>query len=168
MAHELFYFECQINLINEREIVMTLVKWTPKRNMMNIVDEVEHMMQQAFDHSLENGSSRLSYSPLMNVSETESNYLVIMDLPGVEKKDVEVNLRNGILTVSGERKISEKGDENNSIWNETSYGSFSRSFELASDVVEDKIKAKFSNGVLNITIPKAEEVKPAVKKIAVN
>ncbi len=147
---------------------MTLVKWTPKRNMLNIFDEVEQMMHQAFDHSFENGSSRLSYSPLMNVSETESDYLVMMDLPGVEKKDVDVNLGNGILTVSGERKTSERGDENNRIWHETSYGTFSRSFDLTTDVIEENIKAKFNNGVLSITIPKAEEVKPSVKKITVS
>ena len=147
---------------------MTLVKWTPKRNMFNIFDEVEQMMHQTFGNSLENGSSRLSYSPLMNVSETESDYLIMLDIPGVEKKDVEVNLRNDILTVSGERKTSEKGDENNRIWHETTYGTFSRSFELTSDIVEEKITAKFNNGVLNITIPKAEEIKPAVKKISVS
>ena len=147
---------------------MTLVKWTPKSNMLNIFDDVEQMMHQAFCHSLENGSSRLSYSPLMNVSETESDYLIMMDLPGVEKKDVEVNLKNGILTVSGERKTSEKSDENNRIWHEATYGVFSRSFELTSDIVEEKIKAKFNNGVLNITIPKADEVQPSVKKITVS
>ena len=147
---------------------MTLVKWTPKRNMFNIFDEVEQMMHQTFGNSLENGSSRLSYSPLMNVSETESDYLVIMDLPGVEKKDIEVNLSNGTLTVSGERKISEKSDENNRIWHETTYGKFSRSFELTSEILEDKIKGKFKDGVLNITIPKAKEVKYAIKKIAVS
>ena len=147
---------------------MTLVKWTPKRNMFNIFDDVEQMMHQAFGHSLENGSSRLSYSPLMNVSETESDYLIMMDLPGVEKKDVNVNLSNGILTISGERKTSKKVDDNNCIWHETTYGIFSRSFELTSDIVEEKIKAKFKDGVLNITIPKTEEIKPAVKQIAVS
>ena len=167
MAQDLFYFRCQINIINERKIVMTLVKWTPKRNMFNISDEVEQMMHQAFGHSLKNGS-RLSYSPLMNVSEIESDYLIMMDLPGVEKKDVDVNLSNGILTVSGERKTSKMGDENKRIWHETNYGTFSRSFELTSNIVEDKIKANFKDGVLNITIPKAEEIKPAVKTIAVS
>ena len=91
-----------------------------------------------------------------------------MDLPGVEKKDVEVNLSNGVLTVSGERKTSGRGDENNKIWYETIYGTFSRSLELKSEIVEEKIKAKFKDGVLNITIPKAEEVKPSVKQIAVS
>ncbi len=148
---------------------MTLVKWTPTRNMFNIFDDVEQMMHQAFGHSLESSSSsRLSYSPLMNVSETESDYLIMMDLPGVEKKDVDVKLSNGILTVSGERKTSKKDDGHSRIWYETAYGTFSRSFELTSKIVEKKIQAKFNNGVLNITIPKAEEVKPAVKKIAIN
>ena len=147
---------------------MTLVKWTPKRNMFNIFDDVEQMIHQAFGHSLENGSSRLSYSPLMNISETQCDYFFMMDLPGVEKKDVDVNLKNGILTVSGERKTSEKSDENNHIWHETSYGTFSRSFELSSDIIENKIKANFKEGVLNIIIPKAEEIKPAVKTITVS
>ena len=147
---------------------MTLVKWTPKTNMMNIFDEVEHMMHQAFGNSFENGSSRLAYSPLMNVNETDSDYLIMMDLPGVEKKDVDVNLSNGVLTVSGERKTSENDDEKNQIWHETTYGTFSRSLELTSDIVEEKIKAKFKDGVLNITIPKTEKVKPAVMQIAVS
>ena len=147
---------------------MTLVKWTPQRNIFNIFDEVEQMMHQAFGHSLENGSSRLSYSPLMNVSETTSDYLIMMDLPGVEKKDVEVNLNNGILTISGERKTSEMSDENNRSWHEAAYGIFSRSFELTSNIVEEKIKATFKDGVLNIIIPKAEETKPSVKQIAVS
>jgi len=147
---------------------MTLIKWAPKRNMLNIFDDVEQMMHQAFGYSQENGSNRLFYNPLINVSETENDYLIMIDLPGVEKKDVEINLKNSILTVSGERKTSEKSDENNHIWHETTYGAFSRSFELTSDIVEEKIMAKFNNGVLNISIPKAEEVKPSVKKITVS
>ena len=147
---------------------MTLVKWTPKRNMFNIFDEVEQMMQQAFGHLTENKNSNLAYSPPMNINETNTEYQVMLDLPGVEKKDVDVNLSNGILTASGERKTSEKNDENNQIWHETTHGKFSRSFELASDIIEDKIKANFKDGVLNITIPKAEEIKPAIKKISVS
>ena len=147
---------------------MTLVKWTPKRNMINIFDEVEQMMHQAFGHSLENGSSRLSYSPPMNVSETESDFLIMMDIPGLEKKDIDVNLSNGILTVSGERKLSSHGSEKSRIWHETTYGTFSRSFELTSDIVEGKIKATFKDGVLSIAIPKAEVAKSVVKKITIS
>ena len=146
---------------------MTLVKWTPKRNMYNVFDEVEQMVQQTFGYSLANEKSSRLYNQPMNISETDKEYCIMMDLPGVRKKDVDVNLSNGILTVSGERQTSYKGKENKRIWHETSYGAFSRTLELSSKIVEDKIKAKFSNGVLNITIPKAEEVKPTVKKITV-
>jgi HSP20 family protein len=88
-----------------------------------------------------------------------------LDLPGVEKKDVEVSVSNGFLTISGERKnISSEGR----IWQETSFGTFKRTFELTEAVVEDKIKAQFKNGVLKISLPKAEEIKPAVRNISVS
>ena len=146
---------------------MTLVKWTPKRNMMSMFDDVEHMISQAFNYSLQTEGS-LSYSPLMNINEADGEYLVTMDLPGVEKKDVEVNVSDGILTISGERKIANKDSENNRVLYESAHGAFSRSFELSTEIVGDKIKGKFENGVLSITIPKTEEVKPEVRKIVVS
>ena len=91
-----------------------------------------------------------------------------LDLPGVEKKDVEVSVSNGFLTISGERKnISGESGEGR-ICQETSFGTFKRTFELTEAVVEDKIKAQFKNGVLKISLPKAEEVKPAVRNISVS
>ena len=132
------------------------------------VDFSLEQMYRGFGNSFENGSSRLAYSPPMNVNETVNDYLIMMDLPGVKKKDVEVNICNGVLTVSGERKTSERGDENNQIWHEPTYGTFSRSLELTSAIIEEKVKAKYKDGVLNITIPKTEEIKPAVKQIAVS
>ena len=146
---------------------MTLVKWTPQRNMFNMFDEVDQMIRQAFGYSPANDKEGLPYNPLMNISEMDQEYRVMMDIPGVEKKDVDVNLSNGMLTVSGERKKSDKHEGSSPIWHEASCGTFSRAFKLSSNIVEDKIRAKFSNGVLNITIPKAEDVKPAVKRIAV-
>jgi len=147
---------------------MTLVKWTPKRNYLNIFDEAEQMFQQAFGYSLEDEKSATSYSPLMNIIETDKEYLVTLDLPGVEKKNVDVKMSNSILTISGTRNSSDKGGEETCILHEISHGVFCRSFELLSNIMEDKIKAKFNNGVLNVTIPKAKEVKPPVKKIAVS
>jgi HSP20 family protein len=86
----------------------------------------------------------------------------------VEKKDVEVNVSNGLLTISGERKNTASESIEGRIWQETSFGTFKRSFKLTDAVVEDKIKAQFKNGVLKICLPKAEEIKLAVRKIAVN
>ena len=147
---------------------MTLVKWTPKRDMLNFFDDVDQMISQAFSHPLETKNESHSFSPYMNVSESDLEYTVSMDLPGVDKKDVRVNISDGILTVIGERKNSQKEKDNSFIWKEAFHGAFRRSFELSNAVQEDKIKACFKNGVLILTIPKAEEVKPAVKEIAVS
>ena len=147
---------------------MTLVKWTPKRNVMSLFDDVEQMISQAFNYPLQTEYGLFPYSPLMNINEADGEYLVTMDLPGVDKKDVEVNISDGFLTISGERKIVNQDSGNNRIRCESAHGTFSRSFELSTEKVADKIKAKFKNGVLSITIPKAEEVKPEVRKIVVN
>ena len=146
---------------------MTLVKWTPKKNMFNVFDDVEKMINQAFGHSILNKEITSHVQPLLDVYETGNTIVASLDLPGVEKKDVEVSVSNGFLTISGERKnISGESGENR-IWQETSFGIFKRTFELTEAVVEDKIKAQFKNGVLKISLPKAEEVKPAVINISV-
>ena len=147
---------------------MTLVKWTPKRNMFNVFDDVEKMVNQAFGHSIRGTEVTSQLQPLLDVYETDSTIEVSVDLPGVEKKDVEVNVSNGLLTISGERKNTAGESTEGSIWKETSFGTFKRSFELTDAVVEDKIKAQFKNGVLKISLPKAEEVKPAVRNISVS
>ena len=147
---------------------MTLVKWTPKRNMFNVFDDVEKMINQAFGHSKLNKEITSHVQPLLDVYETDSTIVASVDMPGVEKKDVEVSVSNGFLTISGERKnISGEYGEGR-IWQETSFGTFKRTFELTEAVVEDKIKAQFKNGVLKISLPKAEEVKPAVRIISVS
>ena len=147
---------------------MTLVKWTPKINMFNVFDDVEKMINQAFGDSILNNEITSHVQPLLDVYETDNTIVASLDLPGVEKKDVEVSVSNGFLTISGERKnISGESGEGR-IWQETSFGTFKRTFELTEAVVEDKIKAQFKNGVLKISLPKAEEVKPAVRNISVN
>ena len=147
---------------------MTLVKWTPKSNMLNFFDDVDRMIGQAFSRPLETEHESDLFSPLMNVNESDVEYTVSMDLPGVDKKDVEVNLSEGVVTVIGERKNSQNVKDNSCILQETSHGTFRRSFELSNAVMVDKIKARFKNGVLNLIIPKAKEVKQAVKQIAVS
>ena len=147
---------------------MTLVKWTPKRNMLNVFDDVEKMVNQAFGHSTRGAEITSQLQPLLDVYETNSAIEVSVDLPGVAKKDVEVNVSNGLLTISGERKNTTGESIEGRIWQETSFGTFKRSFELTDAVVEDTIKAQFKNGVLKIFLPKAEEIKPTVRKISVN
>ena len=147
---------------------MTLVKWTPQRNMFNVFDDVEKMINQAFGHSILNNEITSHVQPLLDVYESDNTIVASLDLPGVEKKDVEVSVSNGFLTISGERKNISGESSEGRIWQETSFGTFKRTFELTETVVEDKIKAQFKNGVLKISLPKAEEVKPAVRNISVS
>ena len=147
---------------------MTLVKWTPNRNMFNIFDDVESMVNQAFGDSLNGIKNSYPVAPLINVNETDNAYRISIDLPGVEKKDLEVNYIEGILSIIGERKSKDEGRDENSIRNEAASGSFNISYELSGEVVEDKIKAKFKNGVLTLKISKREQVKPIINKIAIS
>lgn len=105
----------------------------------------------------------------VNVAETDAVYEIEADLPGMEQKDIEVKVAQGVLTLSGEHR--EEKEEKNKEYHvmERSYGSFQRSFALPDDVVEDKIEAKCANGVLMITIPKREpgKTKPGEKRIAI-
>ncbi len=106
------------------------------------------------------------WTPTMDVTETDKAFVVKMDLPGVNKEDVKVSFQDGQLTVSGERKTEAKEEQQNFVRMERSYGSFFRAFTLPNTVKEDKIEAAFDQGVLTITIPKAEVKKPKQIKIA--
>lgn len=107
--------------------------------------------------------------PAVNVKETKDDYLVSMAVPGMSKKDFKIDLKDNVLTISSEKKDEKKEDQENYTRREYSYQSFSRSFTLPKDVVNDeKIEAKYDNGELRITIPKKEEAKPkAPKQIAI-
>ena len=79
-----------------------------------------------------------------------------------------MNISEGMMSIIGERKSSIPGKDNPCIWQEISHGTFQRSFELSNSVQEDKINARFKNGVLTLRIPKVDEIKPEVKKIAIS
>ncbi len=100
------------------------------------------------------------WRPRLDVQETADEYKVQADLPGMDKKDVHISVENGVLTIKGERKEEEKREQDNSFYRERVYGSFCRSFNLPSRVDESKIQASLKDGVLNVTLPKAEEAKP--------
>lgn len=106
------------------------------------------------------------WKPRMDLSETEGAYLVRMDLPGIEKNQVSVNVEDRALTVRGERKEEQRKEGENYLRVERSYGSFYRSLPLPRSANVDDVKAEFENGVLKIRIAKAEEHKPKKIKIA--
>jgi len=104
--------------------------------------------------------------PKVDVSETEKEVHVSADLPGIDEKDVDVSLANGVLTIKGEKKVEKEEKDKNYHRVERSYGSFQRAIPLPCEVDEDKAEASFKQGVLTIKLPKTKEAQHC-KKIAV-
>jgi HSP20 family protein len=114
-----------------------------------------------------NGSNGNTFFPEMNVYETEKEFELTVALPGMQKDDFEINYENGLLTISGERKMEHEGNGRRYHRVESRFGRFSRSMPLPRDIInQDKITAKYENGVLYVTVPKIKE--KAGKKIEVN
>jgi HSP20 family protein len=111
-------------------------------------------------------SSLSAWAPSVDIYETEHELVVKADLPDVDSKDLDIRVENNILTIRGERKFEKNVTAENYLRVERAYGSFARSFTLASTVNSEAIKADYQNGVLTLTIPKREEAKP--KQIKVN
>lgn len=130
-----------------------------------------------FEDMLNNGLSRINedasaFSTPVNIKETSNGYEVQVVAPGVKKEDFNVNVDKNILTISYEHKTETKDEqaENQSKWLRTEYSvrSFKRSFTLNEKIDVAAITAKYAEGILNISLPKKENVEPSVKEIAIN
>lgn len=131
------------------------------------IDQMRREMEQFFEDMVpfswsgDNGGGGMKmWSPNADVSEDDKEYVVQMDLPGMEKENIDVSLQENRLTITGERKEEEKEEKKNFLRQERYSGSFYRSFILSDNVREEDIKANFKDGVLRIRIPKTEEKKP--------
>ncbi len=100
------------------------------------------------------------WMPAVDIRETDDSYEFTAELPGLAKEDVSITLEDKILTLSGERKFEEAEERNSYHRVERAYGKFSRSFTLPGAVDQAKVKASFKDGLLTVSVPKAEEIKP--------
>eukprot|EP01088_Endostelium_zonatum_P022182 TRINITY_DN9292_c0_g1_i1.p1 TRINITY_DN9292_c0_g1~~TRINITY_DN9292_c0_g1_i1.p1 ORF type:complete len:239 (+),score=82.86 TRINITY_DN9292_c0_g1_i1:111-827(+) len=105
----------------------------------------------------QNSSQEAHWRPKIDVRESAKNVVVHAELPGLKKEDIKISVKDGVVTLSGERKFEEKKEEGDYSRVERSYGSFSRSFSVGDDVDPKSIKAKYNNGVLELTVPKPEQ-----------
>jgi HSP20 family protein len=101
-----------------------------------------------------------AWTPAVDVAEHESEYIVKVELPGVAREDVKITMQENILTIRGEKKAEKEAHEPNFHRVERSYGSFQRSFTLPTHVKNDRIEASYRDGILTVTLPKAEDAKP--------
>jgi HSP20 family protein len=97
-----------------------------------------------------------NFAPAAEIAEHKNHYSLSLDLPGLKKEDIHIELANNVLTVSGERKHEERTDDKKVQRVERSYGSFQRSFTLPTSIHADKIEAHYDNGVLNLALPKSQ------------
>jgi len=136
---------------------MTLVKWNPARNLLNLNDDV---FKTFFNEDRYLTRNRDGYYPAVNIEENEDAYRVSIELPGMEKKDIKISFQDDVLTISGEKKDQKEDKDRNYHYFERRFGKFERSFRIHTDVIEDKIDAGFKDGVLTVDMPKAEIAKP--------
>lgn len=117
-----------------------------------------HLIDRFFNESVSRaGGSAYSFVPRVDVLEDEKAYEIHVAVPGMKKEDFKIDLNDNLLTVSGERRYDKERKENNFHSIETQYGSFSRSFTLPENADAQKISAKYTDGILEITVPKDEK-----------
>ncbi len=142
---------------------MTLVRYNrPKNNLMS--KRFSDIMDEFFNDAV--NTRRDNFVPGIDIAETENQFEISAELPGMKKEDINISLDNSRLTISGERSLKEEEEGKTFHRVETSYGSFNRSFQLPDNVDEESIKASYEDGLLNITIAKRED--KVKKQIEIN
>jgi len=148
---------------------MSLIRWRPTRDLLSIRDEMNRLFDNIFTGAPERRRGLLEgeWAPSVDIAETDNDVVVTAELPGVKQDDVDITIADDVLTLKGEKKEEKEVKEKNYHRIERSYGSFQRSVSLPAGVQADKAKATYKDGVLHITVPKAEEAKPKQIKIDV-
>ncbi len=140
---------------------MTITRWNPVNDLMTLQREMNRVFngitpKPARDEDYESAV----WSPMVDIVEDADKYLLSFDVPGVSREDIKMNFTENTLKISGERKTVEESKDATSHRVERMFGKFYRSFNFPSQVNADKISASYKDGVLHVTVPKAEEVKP--------
>ena len=143
---------------------MLITKFDPMREFRNLEDRMMNSLKLSSEADVTNVTG---FTPSVNTREGEYAYHVEVDLPGVKKEDINVDLKEDVLTISGERKSKSEINEKDYYKQECSYGKFQRSFTLPDDTDLENIEANSEDGVLEVVIPKLKKVEKETKKIEV-
>ncbi len=137
---------------------MAIIKWDPLRNIATLQDRINTLFDDSFPcQTDEDGQVSLyAWTPGVDIFETEQSVVIAADLPGVNKEDVVLEVKDNVLTISGERSVDPAHQATNYYRRERICGKFQRTFTLHAMVLPEAIKAKFKNGVLVVEIPKPE------------
>ena len=140
---------------------MAIVRWEPFRGYSRFGNLNRFMSRflDDFAHDDEDTSIH-TWSPRMEVIESDDQFELEAELPGMSKEDVKIEMHDNILTISGDKSVKREQKDHKILLCERAFGSFSRSFNVTSQIDAEKIKAEFKNGVLNLILPKVEKEKP--------
>lgn len=137
---------------------MTLVRWDPFQELVSWSNRLNRTLTDPATGRTEDAFG--AWAPPVDIFEKDNNLVIRAELPGVDKKDIDVRIENGVLTLHGERKQETTINEENAYRMERVYGTFTRSFSLPTTVDPSKINALFKDGILELMVPKLETAKP--------
>ena len=142
--------------------MMNLVRWNPLGEMTTMQNRINRMFNAPYWPAgrMDYKTGMGMWNPAVDLYEKDDHFVIKAELPGVDKKDIAIDLKDRVLTLSGERSYENEVKEDSYYRRERSYGKFQRAFTLPADVDSDKIKAEFKDGLLQIEVPKPEEQKP--------
>ena len=141
---------------------MNLVRWNPFGEMTAVQNRINRMLNEPYwlTGRMDDDTGMGRWNPAVDLYEKDDYFVIKAELPGVDKKDIAIDLKDRVLTLSGERSYENEVKEDSYYRRERSYGKFQRAFTLPAEVDSDKIKAEFKDGLLRIEVPKPEEQKP--------
>jgi HSP20 family protein len=146
---------------------MAIVKMEPFRDIMALQDRINRMFEDSISRSraIDEPVAAGEWSPQVDIYETGEVIVIKAEVPGIDKKDITIAIKDNSISIKGERKVEKTIKEENYHRVERSYGAFHRMFALPTNIEKDKVKAEVVDGVLEILLPKTEESKPVQIKL---
>jgi HSP20 family protein len=137
-----------------------LMRWEPAREMMTLREAMDRLFDDAFTHPMSVRDGWTMASPAIDMYQTDNEVVVRASIPGIKADEVQINITGDVLTLKGE--VNQDEERKDRAWHirEQRFGSFERSVALPTSVKSDQAEAVFENGILTISLPKADEVKP--------
>lgn len=145
---------------------MSLMRFDPYREIATLQDRLNRAFGSTFGRGEREDESLAAWAPPVDITEEKERILITAELPGFKNDDISIQTENGMLTLSGERRFEKETNDKAYHRVERSYGRFARSFSLPNNVDREKIQARFSDGLLQVELPKREDAKPRTIKIS--
>lgn len=148
---------------------MALVRWEPFKDLLSIHERMNRLFEDTLfrPKGMEEELMKGTWAPVVDIYETLNDIVLKAELPGLVQKDISVEVKDNTLILKGEKKFEKEVKEENYHRIERSYGTFQRIFTLPDTIQQDKVKAKFKDGILEIIMPKEEKAKPKMVKVDV-